>query len=218
MRPQRPRRSHLVFLHVCGVAGGRSRAKWGRKQGGGRSVGVLPRARRRAERAVGGLLQVDAPRHILTPDVIQRLVDHKAELLRLLADADGDDDRLDIAPDQWIERISVDGRRGWVRSDVADIEVMDIPAPCSTCGDIMFWWDVAGGRHCEHCRPPRHDLMDYAQRLRGRVPSTPDGPGQAPDIGDLDTRGNRETSRSPELNRQPPTGKQGMERSSDCPA
>jgi hypothetical protein len=51
-----------------------------------------------------------------------------------------------------------------------DDEIIDIPAPCATCGGIVFWWDVTGGQHCERCQPRTtgERLRRLAEWLRDR--------------------------------------------------
>lgn len=62
---------------------------------------------------------------------------------------------------------------GWfVRSDCANQEIIDVPAPCPTCGGIVFWWDLAGDAHCEACSPRTRAMLlrARAQLLRERRP------------------------------------------------
>jgi hypothetical protein len=70
----------------------------------------------------------------------------------------------------WTEYTTADGRHGWLRCGSADCEIIDVPEPCLNCTGIVFWWDLAGGQHCEACSPrtagPR--LRELAQRLRQR--------------------------------------------------
>jgi hypothetical protein len=70
----------------------------------------------------------------------------------------------------WSEFTTPDGRHGWQRADVTDLQVIDLPGPCPSCGGIVFWWDVTGGRHCEACSPRTRAirLREHAQRLRER--------------------------------------------------
>lgn len=64
---------------------------------------------------------------------------------------------------------------GLVRCDVADLQVIDLPTPCPDCGGIVFWWDAAGGAHCEACEPRTRAtwLREHAQRLRERHERNP---------------------------------------------
>lgn len=108
--------------------------------------------------ALGGQLDIDAPAGELTPELLQRLRDCKAELLAMLQalGADGPQDLpggdplgADGCPDlagDWQEYIAADGRLGWVRADVAGLEYRDWPGPTA------------------------RRLMDEARRLRARYP------------------------------------------------
>ncbi len=78
---------------------------------------------------------------------------------------------------EWQEYIDPDGRRGWVRADVADCEVVDLQ-PCPNCDGMVSWWDAAGGAHCEACSPAPgrgQRLQQRAAELRGRYPATRQG-------------------------------------------
>jgi hypothetical protein len=102
----------------------------------------------------------------LTPALLARLQAHKPELLAMLAggpqDLQPQDDHSDAAG--WQEYIDPDGRRCLVRSDLADYEIIDLPTPCTVCGGIVAWWDLAGGQHCERCHP-----RTTGERLRQRA-------------------------------------------------
>ena len=138
-------------------------------------------ARHIALQAQGGQLDIDAPAGELTDELLQRLREHKAELLTMLqpqnlpsGDRHGADGAQDVQPQDsdagdWLDVTDPDGRRCLVRSDAADLQVIDLPAPCPVCGGIVFWWDVTGGAHCEHCEPRTRAtwLRERAERLPG---------------------------------------------------
>jgi hypothetical protein len=142
--------------------------------------------------AFGGRIRFDAPLGAFTPELRTVAVEHRGELLQALppqdavpsgvATGDGPQDAhasptggVDLRPQDsdaadWIKYTTANGRQGWQRSDLDGCEIIDPPAPCPDCGGIVFWWDVAGGQHCERCQPPRHGprLRELAQRLRER--------------------------------------------------
>jgi len=150
----------------------------------------------------GGRLDIDAPEGELMPDLLARLREHKRELLRLLDElqpqgsdspaAGVGDGPADLQPQEstarpadgsqygdaaeWQEFIDPDGRRCLVRADAAELEIIDVPAPCPVCGGIVFWWDVAGNTHCEACSPLRRSeaLRALAAEIRRRHPPRPD--------------------------------------------
>lgn len=128
--------------------------------------------------AENGRLEIDAPAGELTDELLQRLRTCKAELLQLLAsdsqdlpggDPHGADGPQDLQPSdidagEWLDLTNPDGRRCLVRSDAAEIEIID-PMPCPVCGGIDRWQDVAGDWHCPTCRP----ISGTGERLRQRV-------------------------------------------------
>ena len=88
------------------------------------------------------------------------------------ADGPQDPGPSDIDAGEWQEVTDADGRRCLVRSDAADVEIIDA-RPCPVCGGIVFWWDVAGGAHCERCSPATptgQRLRQRAAELRERYP------------------------------------------------
>lgn len=107
--------------------------------------------------ANGGQLDIDAPAGVLTDELLQALRIQKTELLELLASSShtppdlqpehGDGQPLgDDDPGDWTEYTTADGRRGWVRADVAGLEYHDWPGPIA------------------------QRLMAEAQQLRARYP------------------------------------------------
>lgn len=140
----------------------------------------------------GGRLDVDGPAGELTPELLQRLRDHKAELLALLAGGtqdgrpEGQDhgagDPQDLQPidgdaAKWQPYSTPDGRCGIVRDDLADMTIIDLPTPCSGCGGIERWQDLTGTWRCPVCSPPgtRAALLRLqAAAARTRHPVTRD--------------------------------------------
>jgi hypothetical protein len=94
------------------------------------------------------------PRDKVTPDLLARLKDSKADLLRLLAQPSD----------------SLVKRRGGLLVDTAadldDSETIDPPPPCPRCGGLMFWWGLLGGRHCMTCDAR---ALARSRRWAGRV-------------------------------------------------
>ncbi len=135
--------------------------------------------------AHGGQLDIDAPAGELTPELLARLRDCKPELLAMLqpqpsdvpgGDRHGADGPQDDHGDagEWLELTDPDGRRCLVRSDAADITIIDLQ-PCPVCGGLERWQDLAGGWHCERCEPRTRAtwLREHAQRLRERHERNP---------------------------------------------
>lgn len=141
--------------------------------------------------ARGVTLQADGdalrftPRHALTPELLERLREHKAEILRLLAGgvddpADGSAHGPDL-PDPGGElELAVDatGRRTWRHPDEPETETAPVPDPCPSCGGIEQWRDLQGGWHCLRCDPctagPR------LRKLAMRRPKQPTRPAPTP--------------------------------------
>jgi len=130
-------------------------------------------ARRIALQAHGGQLDIDAPAGELTDELLQALRTKKAELLKLLAGGPQDGDGGPVAKPSELpgdDRHGADGPQDGGPSDIdaAGLEIIDVPMPCPTCQGIVFWWDVAGGAHCERCSPRTRAtrLREHARRLR----------------------------------------------------
>ena len=123
------------------------------------------------------------PRDKVMPGLLAQLRDCKVELLEMLRGGDGDKtprtprETSVVSPaaagsqdahgdaGEWLEVTDPDGWRCLVRADAAELEIIDVPTPCPNCGGIVFWWDVAGGVHCERCSP----MPTTGQRLRTRA-------------------------------------------------
>jgi hypothetical protein len=69
----------------------------------------------------------------------------------------------DAEASEWTERETA---YGWTyeRADAAGLDIVDIPAPCPECGGIAFWFDLAGGAHCEACSPPKSSTKSLRER------------------------------------------------------
>ena len=127
-----------------------------------------------------------SPRSAVTPDLADRMKDHKGELLAILR-RDPDAPAIDLtdATQVWqaaLDRLESDplfppdvmeGLRAadarWAddleagETDEA-IEVIDPPAPCPECGTLELWQSLAGNWRCLRCDPPTK-----ARRLRERA-------------------------------------------------
>ena len=62
---------------------------------------------------------------------------------------------------------------GLVRCDAASVQIIDIPTPCPTCQGIAFWWDAAGGSHCETCSPSKLAGATSRHRPKTQAPRNP---------------------------------------------
>lgn len=136
-------------------------------------ISTLNRIRLAGGRVVvlDGKLRIEAPPGVLTDQDQQVLTQHKQDLLQLLAptasvvDPFLDQERQAI---QWVEGLSpaeADLLVGVARQEWAEIvERLD---PCSRCGSLELWQDLAGGWHCQRCEADgvrRSDLVAAAAR------------------------------------------------------
>lgn len=98
------------------------------------------------------------PRSAVTDELLARLQAHKGELLEMLHGGNG-----------YTTPAISDNRHGSVVGEALDI--IDIPDPCPDCGGIEVWQDLAGGWHCERCKPRRQGdrLRRLAPELRERA-------------------------------------------------
>lgn len=115
--------------------------------------------------ASGEKLTIDAVEGTITPDLLEKLRQHKACLIRVLQkgrdelDAKLCESEPDSFPSEDLQTTLWD-------------ECIEPPRPCSLCGGILFWWDVIGGQHCMQCEAPRFplekaiELQKLAKRLR----------------------------------------------------
>jgi hypothetical protein len=125
---------------------------------------------------LGIMLQADGdrlrfhPREVVTPDMMARLRVHKTELLTMLQTPGAATDKFV----DWIERPGPDGYVTFESPAAADMEILDVPAPCPQCGGIVPWWDLLGELHCEHCEPRtkseaiRRRALELRERYSGR--------------------------------------------------
>jgi hypothetical protein len=65
----------------------------------------------------------------------------------------------------WTEYTTPDGRHGWRRADVADLQDVPLPGPCPTCSSLERWQDVAGSLHCPTCRPPDPRAAEWRDKV-----------------------------------------------------
>jgi hypothetical protein len=98
-----------------------------------------------------GDLRLRVPKGLLSPADRAVLVEHRDEIVRLLADETVVEEHLDQHADEVLDQ---------------DEE----PIPCSICGSLMAWWDTTGRRHCMICQAERLErserLVDRAARVR----------------------------------------------------
>ncbi|MCO6454710.1 MAG: hypothetical protein J5I93_05345 [Pirellulaceae bacterium] len=124
-----------------------------------------------------GLLDIDAPRGVLTPGLLDRLRRYKPELLDLLtcptpADAaEGQPHGADRADDVYLPEAPPPGPEGW---PVGCIDPTTLQ-PCSACGRLELWQSLTGTWHCLHCDAPvvADRLRERASQLRNRYTSGP---------------------------------------------
>jgi hypothetical protein len=117
----------------------------------------------------GEKLTVDAPKGVITPDLLAELRRHKASLIEILQKGGSGPaaQQSRSAPDDSITPSTV------TDSDVVPWEeCIEPPDPCPKCGSLMIWWDVLGGQHCMNCEKPKYavekaaELQELAKRLR----------------------------------------------------
>ena len=113
------------------------------------------------------------PRSAVTPDLVERLRIHKAELLAILGQSEGRDGATG----------GMGALRGEHTLSVDPGEFLPIwrqhyiepPEPCPGCGGLLYWWNVWGDRRCMTCDPPvaAMRLLERAERIRRRrgIPS-----------------------------------------------
>ena len=104
----------------------------------------------------GNKLRVEAPAGVLTPDLRQELIEHKAELVRLLRPysppvlpgPDPLDYRRDPLTGAWLHD------PGWWRGPAQAPEIHEERAPCPRCGGRRFWVTLCHSEVCADCYPP----------------------------------------------------------------
>jgi hypothetical protein len=114
---------------------------------------------------VGGDLRLRLPKGLLTPAERSLLAEHKADLCRLLADDQVVETPVVVGGDQHEDQ-HLDGG--------LDQDQTEEPIPCSTCGGLLAWWDLTGGRHCMSCDGEMWERSERfratAARLRRQAP------------------------------------------------
>ena len=122
-----------------------------------------------------GGLTIDAPQDALTPDMLDWLKAHKADLLTLMRPEAPDADRplRDDPFADWIEQRGQDGELSWTHPDHAsdNTETIDPPDPCPKCGTLELWQTLAGNWRCLRCDPPTtaRRLAKQARLLSERI-------------------------------------------------
>ena len=99
-------------------------------------------------------LEVSAPPGLLDDEDRSLLAKYKHDLVKVLAPSYETQEREAIqwessAPDDEVAAALELAREEWQEY------VLEDPIPCSTCGEIVAWWDSWGNRHCQACDPPR---------------------------------------------------------------
>ena len=98
---------------------------------------------------VSGDIRLRVPKGLLSDQERSLLAEHKAEIVKLLAD-DRDLDQ-DDGSDRWETAV-------------------DPPPACQQCGSLELWWDFWGGQHCQRCEAAgfkrSQQLLERAARLR----------------------------------------------------
>ncbi|NQT39186.1 MAG: hypothetical protein HQ581_16935 [Planctomycetes bacterium] len=112
------------------------------------------------------------PQGAMTPDLIDRLRTHKAELLAALRSA-VDPDGVATAP--------VTGEPAESGPEAAPEAIrwedaIHPPDPCSKCGSLELWQTLAGNWRCMRCDPPTtaQRLAELAGRIRRKMGRTKD--------------------------------------------
>ncbi len=110
-------------------------------------------------------LTIDAPKDVLTSDLIQRLKAHKGDLLAMLR-PEADTPAIDLTHANGTAEPVDDsepeafGPDGWPLDSI-DPDELD---PCPECGTLEQWQTMAGNWRCLQCDPPI-----TARRLRERA-------------------------------------------------
>lgn len=119
-------------------------------------------------------LTIDAPQDALTPDLVERLMANKAELLAILR-ADATRAGLPDASETWgaVNQRVDDSELGDLGPDGWPIDSIDPNElePCPNCGMLELWQTAAGNWRCEHCDPPTkaQELAKLVERIRRRT-------------------------------------------------
>lgn len=112
-----------------------------------------------------GDLRVKTPKGLLTSAERSFLAEHKAEIVRLLAETPVENATSTIEPDSGRD---LDQNNGdpWEAA-------VDPPPPCQQCGSLELWQDFGGKWHCQHCQAEGLErserLVEKAARFRRRA-------------------------------------------------
>jgi len=103
---------------------------------------------------VGGDLRLRIPNGLLTQAEKQYLAEHKASIVKLLADGPAAETPVVATAEPDLDR-----------------EIVVPPAPCLQCGGFMFWWDFLGRPHCQQCELATRSARtrEAAERIRRRT-------------------------------------------------
>ena len=123
-------------------------------------------------RQVGGTIEVldgdlrlRVPKGLLSSAERLLLAEHKAAILKLLADEAVVETPVDSTTDSTIEPVVEEhldqDADGWEAA-------VDPPPPCRQCGSLELWETLAGTWRCLRCDPPIHArrLEEKARQLR----------------------------------------------------
>jgi hypothetical protein len=126
---------------------------------------------------VGGDLRLRVPRGLLSDQERRLLAEHKAEIVRLLADEEVvvTMPKAVVEPDldqqaEPVEFTTPEGMTIRFAEPEDEEEIVVPPPPCQQCGSLMLWQDFSGKWHCQYCEPAvvSERLLATAARLRGQ--------------------------------------------------
>ena len=133
---------------------------------------------------VGGDLRLRVPTGLLTQAERSILAEHKAEIVKLLADRPGPAAETPVVgtmpervvdPDlgqqaEPVEFTTPEGMTIRFAEPGDEAEIVVPPPPCQQCGSSFFWWDFLGRPHCQRCEPAALSarVREQAERLQRR--------------------------------------------------
>lgn len=109
------------------------------------------------------------PRSAVTPELVERLRSHKAELLAILGDTGGCEGLsrgpAPDHPERWANH--PEGAPEPIRWE----DCIEPPPACPRCGGLVWWWNPLGDRRCMDCDPPTTAItaLERAERIRRRL-------------------------------------------------